>query len=204
MLVLPELQIKTVLENGFRAIANDLDLLDDIFANYPADMRAEVKTYLKEHKVAVALNWPREGATLPMVGIVNAGDQEAAGNDVLGDFLENVADTNDGNLTEYQGLAMNGTYQMPVLSQDPRLTMYLSYIITTLFVLNSGQMQAAGMHNITISQSDLRFDEQVLPEWENSRMVTVTCLHYHAVPVTERLLTNLVVTVTVEIPNAQS
>lgn len=200
MLVLPELQIQAALKQGFTAIGSDLDLLNDIFHNYPDDMLAEVKRYLTEHKVEVVLNWPREGMTSPTIAIVNAGDSEAADKDVLGDFFEEltVAET-DADITEYRGIALNGNYQMLVLSQDPRLSMYLSYLVTTMLVLNAPTFQEAGMHNVVLSSADLRFEEALLPEWSNSRMVTLTCLHYHAVPVTERLLTELVVNVGVAV-----
>lgn len=196
MLALPELQIQTALKQGFAAVAANVDLLDDIFANYPADMLSEVKRYLTEHKVEVVLNWPKEGQTLPTIAIVNAGDSEAADKDVLGDFFEEltVGET-DSNISEYRGIALNGTYQMLVLSQDPRLSMYLAYLTLTMLILNAQTFQEGGLHNVVLSAADLRFEEQLLPEWSNSRMVTLTCLHYHAVPVTERLLTQLVVVV---------
>lgn len=200
MLVLPELQIQSALKQGFAAIGGNNDLLNDIFANYPADMLAEVKKYLTEHKVEVVLNWPREAMTSPTVAIVNSGDSEAPDKDTLGDFLEEltVSET-DANITEYRGIALNSTYQMLVLSQDPRLSMYLAYLVTTMLLLNSPMFQEAGMHNIVLGTADLRFEEPLLPEWSNSRMVTLTCLHYHAVPVTERLLTELCVNVEVTV-----
>lgn len=198
MLVLPELQIQTALQQGFTSVANDIDLLDDVFHNYPEEMLAEVKQYLREHKVEVVLNWPRESMQQPTVAIVNAGDSEAADKDVLGDvFWELEVEETDANITEYRGIAKNGTYQMLVLSPDPRLSMYLSYLVTTILILNASLFQEAGMHNVLISEADLRFEEQLLPDWSNSRMVTLTCLHYHAVPVTERLLTALCLNVNV-------
>ena len=200
MLVLPELQIQTALRQGFASIGGDVELLNDIFANYPADMLAEVKEYLTKHKVEVVLNWPSEGMTLPTVAIVNAGEQEVAGNDALGDVLEELETAaTDANISEYRGVALNGTYQLLVLTDDPRLSMYLAYLVMTMLVLNSPGFQVGGMHNIVLSVADLRFEEGLLPEWAHSRMVTLTCLHYHAVPVTERLLTGLCVDVAVAV-----
>jgi hypothetical protein len=197
MLVLPELQIQTVIRNGFAAVAANIDLLEDLFANYPEDMRLEVRQYLKEHKVETVLNWPRQGMTSPTIAIVNAGDNEAADKDVLGDELEDltVNDT-DEEITGYRGVALNGSYQLLVLSQDPRLTMYLAYLVLTFLILNAPTFHAAGMHNVVLGSADLRFEENLLPEWSNSRMVTLSCLHYHAVPVSDRLLNVLNVVVT--------
>lgn len=204
MLVLPELQLESVLKRGFAAIAAQSDLLDDIFYNYPPEMLAEVKTYLKRHDLVkgIVLNWPREGFTMPTIAIVNAGDSEDAQHDTLGDVLEELTvGNNDASITEYRGIAKNGTYQILCLSQDPRLSMYIAYLVETILILNSPALQETGMHNMMLNSADLRFEEQLLPEWANSRMVTVTCLHYHAVPVTERLLNNLCVLVTVETSN---
>lgn len=196
MLALPELQIQQVLTTGFASIAENVALLDDIFYGYPVAMQDEVKKYLSEHKVKVVLNWPKEGSTSPTVAIVNAGDSEATQFDVLGDYFTQLkVNSTDENVTEYQGIATTSTYQMLVLSSDPRLSMYLSYVVTTLLVLNRMVFVEAGMHNINLSTADLRFEEQLLPEWTNSRMVTLSCLHYHAVPVTEKLLKTLVVKV---------
>lgn len=196
MIAIPEMRIQKALQDGFAAIATNLDLLDDLFFNYPPEMRAEVKQYLKEHVITVLLNWPKSGQTLPVIGIVNAADVENPGNDVLGDMLEELeAMETDATITEYRGLAMNGTYQMLIQAGDPRLTLLLSYLVTTLLILASPALVEAGLHNVTLSQADLRFEENLLPEWVNARMVTLTCLHYHAVPVTERLMNSLNVVV---------
>jgi hypothetical protein len=199
MLVLPEIQIQTALKQGFAAVDADVALLDDIFANYPADMRTEVKKYLTDTTVEVLLNWPPAEVTLPVVAIVNAGDTEAPDRDVLGDVFEELEVANtDPDVTEYRGIAKNATYRMLVLTQKPRFSVYLSYLVTTMLVLNAPAFQEAGMHNVLLSEADLRFEAQVPAEWINSRVVTLTCLHYHTVAVTERLLTALRVSVTVE------
>lgn len=192
MLAMPEIQIRDALRTGLSTINARLDVLDDIFANHPEEMRAEARKFFTENSVEVVLNWPRESMKSPTIAIVNASDSEAVGNDTLGDVLEEleIADT-DPTLTEYRGIALNGTYQLLILTSDPRLTLYLSYIVFTLLVLNADSFQRGGMHNIVLGGADLRFEEGLLPEWSNSRMVTLTCLHYHAVPVTERLLTLL-------------
>jgi hypothetical protein len=200
MLAIPEMRIKEALEAGFRSIANNNAVLDDVFANYPDALRLEAKQYLAENKIEVLLNWPREGQTQPCVAIVNAGEAEAPDKDVLGDFLEEVAVLGgDADLTAYEGIALNGTYQMLVLTKDPRLAVYMTYVVFTLLVLSRDNFLSAGMHNIVLNASDLRFEEQLLPEFSNSRMVTLTCMHYHAVPVTERLLTMLNVDVRLQL-----
>jgi len=199
MLALPELQIQAALKRGFAAVGANVALLDDIFAHYPAGMLADVKQYLTDHQVDVVLNWPAEDVTLPVIAVVNAGDTEAADRDALGDFFEEleVAHT-DSNVIEYRGIAKNGSYKVLVLTRDAQPSIYLSYLVTTMLVLNAPAFQEAGMHNILIGEADLRFEQPLAAAWINSRMVTVTCLHYHAVPVTDRILTAFQVFVTVE------
>ena len=206
MLVLPELQIEKVLVNGFAKVYQKVDMLDELFSHYPKEMREEAKKYLKEHNISVALNWPREGFTLPVVAIVNAGDQEAPDKDVLADFLEQeYLHAADLELKELHGVAKQGTYTLYCQSSDPRLTLYISLLAETLLILNTMELQRAGMHNILLTSGDLQFNESLLPEWVNARVVSLSCLHYHAVQVSEELLSTLVVDVetglTIEVSN---
>src|SRR4051812_5014075 len=109
MLVLPQIQIRRALTQGFAAIAANAALLDDIFANYPPSMLADVKQFLQDNAVDVVLNWPADDVTLPVIAVVNAGVTEAADRDALGDFLEELEVGNtDTTVTEYRGIARNG------------------------------------------------------------------------------------------------
>lgn len=199
MLALPELQIHAALKQGFAAVGANVALLEDIFANYPPGMLSDVKQYLANNQVDVVLNWPATDITLPVIAVVNAGDSEAADRDALGDVFEELEGTNtDPNAIEYRGIARNGSYRVLVLTSDAQTSIYLSHLVTTMLVLNAPAFHAAGMHNILIGEADLRFEPPLVAEWINSRMVTLTCLHYHAVPVTDRILTAFQVLVTVE------
>lgn len=194
MFVLPELLIQKVLVNGFAKISSNPSLLDDLFAGYPAEMLAEAKTYMEAHAVPVRLNLPREGLTEASVAVLCSNDAEETANDTLGDFLHELkVGATDDTITEYRGIAKRGSYQLFCLASDPRLAMYLGYIIEALLILNTDDLQREGMENINLATSDLRFEEQYLPEFSNSRVVTLSCLHYHAVPVTEKLLTQFCV-----------
>ena len=198
MLVLPELQIEKILLNGFAQLLAMPDMVDDLFANYPAEMRREAKEYLKNHKVTVVLNWPREGFTLPIVAIINSGDAEAPDKDVLSDFLEQEYLRNeDLDEKELFGVAKNGVYNLYCNSDDPRLTLYISLFVETLMILNTVALQEAGLHNILLNSGDLQFNESMMPEWVNARVVSVACLHYHAVQVSSPLLTKLVMDVSI-------
>ena len=198
MLVLPEIQLEAILKTGFATIGATPTLLDELFIKYPSEMRTEIKNYLTSHLVTVVLNHPRTGLTEPVIAIVNAGDSEAADKDMLGDYLHTEdPDLVGATTTEFVGVALQGNYQLLVLTQDPRLSMYLSYLVLTLMILNTDTLQAAGMHNIILGMGDLSsIDERLLPEFSNPRMVTLSCLHYHSVPQTEHLLTIFATTVT--------
>ena len=198
MLVLPEIQLESILSTGFAAIGATPTVLDELFTKYPAAMRTEIKNYLTSHKVSVVLDYPRTGLTAPVIAIVNAGDSEVADKDMLGDYLHTEdPDLVEGNTTEFVGLALQGNYQLLVLTQDPRLSMYLSYLVLTLLILNTDTLQEAGMHNVIMGLGALSsIDESLLPEWSNPRMVTLSCLHYHSVPITSNLINIFVTTVT--------
>lgn len=197
MLVLPEIQIEKILLNGFEQLKAMPNMLDDLLANYPEKMRVEAKKYLSEHTVSVVLNWPREGHTLPVVAIINNGDAEAPDKDVLNDFLEQeFLSENDLEEKEQFGVAKNGVYNLFCNSQDPRLTLYICIFVETLMILNTNALQEAGMHNILLGSGDLQFNEAMLPEWVNARVVSVSCLHYHAVQVSSLLYDQLVVNTT--------
>ena len=196
MLVLPELQIEKILVNGFARLFEQTEMLDELLANYPVEMRTEAKKFLRDHKVSVVLNWPREGTTLPVVAILNSGDSESPEKDLLGDFIssQEILDT-DSDERELYGVAKQGTYSLICNSKDPRLSLYIGLFVETLLILNSLALQSAGMHNILLNSGDLQFNESMLPEWVNARVVTLSCLHYHAVQVSYPLLSQLVVEV---------
>lgn len=198
MLALPEFQLEQVLVSGLEALKTQPTLFDELFALYPASLVAEVKTFFTKDSrvIPVKLNWPRTGASTPSFNIVNAGDTEEADKDTLDSFMEETdnLDTDDTSVA-YYGNAKRGTYQILCLAPDPREALYMSLVAESLFIINRESLLGGGLHEMTISSSDLRFEEQLLPEFTNSRLVTLTCLHYHAVPRTTNLLTSLVVNV---------
>jgi len=199
MLVVPELQIEEVLRNGFAKLEKQITMLDELLSAYPKKMRDEAKKYLVGHNISIVQGFPKGGFTLPIIAIVDGGDREADDKDTLNDFLMNwEVEEGDREELELYGIARQANYQLLCQSSDPRLTLYMKLFVDTLIILNRPVLEAHGMMNIITSSSDLSFEANLLPEWVGAKMVTLSCLHYHAVQVSSELLTQLVVTVTVD------
>lgn len=199
MLALPELQLQRVLKTAFAAIKADDTLLRDLFMYQDAEFVTEVVTFFskQERVIPVRLGWPREGVEIPSINIVNSGDSEDVSKDTLGQFLEEeIPLPTDDDAIQYDGVAKRGTYQILCLATDPREALYIQLVLESLLILNLDTLVQGGLHEISYNSGDLRFEEQLFPAFSNSRVVTVSCLHYHAVPKLDRFLNTLIVTVT--------
>lgn len=199
-LVLPEIQIERILKNGFTVLAEDADCLDDLLVNYPEDMRTEAKKYLAEHAAKlpekVVGGWPEEGMTSPTISIVNTSDQEDTAKDVLGDFLYDLQqEVSDDKATELRGTAKRANIQMMCLSDNWRLSYYLALFVETLLILNDAVLPSLGMHEVVVGNSDGGLHEELQPEFQHARVVSLSCLHYHAVAISEPLYSKFVVNV---------
>lgn len=193
-LPVPEFALESMLKAGLKALKANPTLVDDLLRQYPVPFLNEAKDYLSKYKFEVRQNWPTEALVLPTVCIINASSNEAPDKDALGDFLGEMEDATetDDTVTRRFGIAENATYQMFLSSPDPRLTQWLSIFVRALIVLNSETLQNAGLHNVVLSQSDLRFTEEMLPTFQNPRVVTLSCLTYFTVVVSEEIYGALV------------
>lgn len=200
MFAIPEIQIERVLETALPALRKQPELLDDVFGEYDEEFREEAKKFIKENEIKVVQNWPIKGMTLPLVAIVNVGDAENPSQDVLGDFLEELEanEDTDATQTSYKGIAKNGQWQIICMSDDPRLTLYVTYVVEAMLILNTDFLQEKGMHNILLNTADLKLEENMLPDFPYARMVVLSCLHYYAVPLTARLIRSIVVRTAVD------
>lgn len=199
MIVPPEFILETIIQRGLAAIAADTTLVNDLFIQFPAQYQTEAAGYFTGRKVAVTVNWPREGLTLPVVSIINSASNEDPSQDAIGNIMgeRDTLDT-DSSITQYEGIATQNTYSVFVQTKDPRETIYLCLAIKALFLLNVETMLTAGMQNIVIDESDLRFSEEMAPELQNPRVITLRCLTYFTVPRSVDILRALTVTITPE------
>lgn len=195
----PEFLLEDILRAGFAALKTTPAVLDDLFALYPLAFRAEALAFITTYKIDVRQNWPLEALTQPTVCVVNSGTSEDASRDTLDNAMgaEDAADP--GAVISRYGIAENCTYQLFLSTPDPRMTIILSILVRALLILNFTTLMQGGLHNPMISQSDLRFSEEMLPMFQNPRVVTLSALAYFTVPVTERIIVALVATLTPEV-----
>lgn len=192
--MLLERVLQDVFRKGFYELKQDPSLVDEMFYKLRAATRADIKDYLSEHNVAVYLNFPKETFTYPLLAIVNSGDNESEGLDALGDHFGHAEYLGGQTANYYMGHGLNSSYSVYCLAgRDSNAVLWLYYLAKAVLLLNRDTLDSHGMHNMMLNGQDITFREDLLPEFSFARLLTVSCVNYFAVQVTERVASKLIV-----------
>lgn len=178
--VLPEIVYQNVVEHGLRLLVTDQSLIDDLFSDFPADIRSYIKTYFaKTTNIPVRLGWPRPDMTLPAINISLGSEQESDGNDLLGDHMEEGyvrnAEGEVSQIGEISGFGTACSHNLLVLTQSSDATVYLYNVVRRIIFVNKMALEEAGIKNLRINGSDMQFEENYFPEFVFARNVNLSC-----------------------------
>lgn len=181
---IPEHALRQLISWGFNQVRTHVDdvkhnVIDELFARIPKDVRDQIKAWFRtREKLETTVNWPTDDIAFPFAAVVNEGsveDQEAS---MLGDYggimtLGNVA-------REVRRFANKNTTTLYIASEDPNLTLFLSTIAYYLVVSNKDDLTKwYDIHNLVVSQQDVKWDERFLPRFCYIRAVQLSYLTYY-------------------------
>lgn len=193
---MPEVALLSVLRSSLDTLETDQSAVDDLFSILPDTVRTTIKTWLSQHKVEVRYNWPRPDAVMPSIHVVTSGENESVGEDALGDVLDVRVDRASGEVREVTGYASSFSISLLVISTSEELTLYLSQLVRRIVFLAKMALEQAGLHNVRISSSDMRFEQDYFPDFAYARSVNVEGMYtFEVVPTTatETLIKTIVV-----------
>jgi hypothetical protein len=172
----------------------DLSVIDMLFPMLTADELEQLKGYFREHQnIEVVHNFPRRGATVPVIALSLAAESEDGTKDTLGYFIDELTNSMGLEVDEVRGIAMRSTYNVMVFTQDRDFTIHFYNILKAIMLLNIDTLAGIGMHDIQFSGNDFRFeDDSYFPTFVYSRMLTISALHYDVVLQTSKMLQKLV------------
>lgn len=192
--MLVERAIQEILKKALPALKADTQILDDLFFKLDAAALADVKTFFSTNDVEVLLNFPRDNWKPPYVVIQNASDTEVQGMALLGDYMGPTLDSTLGAVGEVYGRAMQSQYDILCLTgKDSNAALYLYYVVQALLMLNILELHRHGIHNVTFSGQAIELRDDIMPEFSYARRLQLSCQHYLAIRITQRLIASVVV-----------
>ena len=192
--MLIERVLQDVLRKGFYELKLDPSLVDELFYKLRDVTRADIKDYLSAHNTAVHLNFPKDTITFPMLAVLNAGDNESEGLDALGDHFGHAEYLGGQSANYFLGHGLNSQYHVYCLAgRDSNAVLWLYYLAKAILLLNRDTLDSHGIHNMMMSGQDISFREDLLPEFSFARLLTVSCVNYFAVQMTQRVASKLIV-----------
>jgi hypothetical protein len=153
------------------------DVLDQLFAVVPAEVRSEFKGWLlRNENIYVDVSFPREAAWLAMVVVEPQSEAEDTEHAFLGDL---VGTTDRGQLggqvpTEAlaYGIPETRTTNIYVASDDDRLTLLLYTLVKYFLVYNKANLtKFYDVHNLVLSGGVLDHDSDKLPQFVYYRVL---------------------------------
>lgn len=153
------------------------DVVDDLFALVPADVRNQFRTWLLANEnLYLDVSWPREAAHLAMVVVEPQREDEDTNNT----FLNDSVGTTDRGLLGDQVPTEAPAYGIPeihvtnvyVASDDDRLTLLLYTLVKFILVTNKASLDKFyDVHNLSLSGGVLDIDSEKLPHFVYYRVL---------------------------------
>lgn len=197
--ILVERVLYDIIKLGLEEVHADPSLTDDLFFQFDTNTRNDIHKFFEEHRVAVRQNFPQDELTLPMVAVVNGDDSEQAAFDLLGDDLLETFTPDIGETNTLVGHAVQGTYRIFCIAEkDSNAALWLYYVIKALLILHRDQLQTHGLHNVVMSGADVTLREDLFPQRAFARVLTLSCIYFFSVPVTEKVATKLIMRIFTE------
>lgn len=201
--IAPELVLETMLRQGLDALHADSTLIESLLQAYSPAERAEAVKFMTDNKVAVRIAWPPRGSTIkfPMVVIDTGADNEDPESDLIGDFAQMDSDEEVRSTaieyTELSGISERSQYRIYVLSQDPRLTLFLYRLVKAIIILGWETFERMGLMNRVIGGGQsVAIDQSLMPEWAATKLITLAVQHFFLLGQPSELIAALRVTLT--------
>lgn len=188
------------LQQIVQTIGSADNVVDQLFARLNDKVRNQIKDWLVNHQnISITLNWPRDDVGLPFIAVITESEDEASDLDMLGDYAGvHTLGTLDPNTLQQSRqlykIGLKNVTNIIIAADDPNMVLYLGALLRYIFLQNKLQLLAMyDMHDLMLSQKDLKWDERFLPKFTYMRMVTLTYSTYFDINITTKtsLITSL-------------
>jgi hypothetical protein len=196
--MLIERVLQEVLTRALLALKTDPGLIDDLFYKLSPTNIADIKNWISSQNIVVRTMYPEVGYTQPMVAIINTSEDEVAGADTLGDYIQEAGqDRPSGMVYQVYGITQACRYSiMCFAGKEANACIWLYNIVKSILLLNKPFLMQQGIEDpILISGRDLSFREDMLPEFGYVRAVELACNQRFSLYITEAVATSLKVTI---------
>jgi hypothetical protein len=164
-----------------KTIGTSNDLVDQLFALVPDDVKNSYKTWLLQNEnIYLDVSWPREAINLAMIVVEPQSESEDTTNTFLGD---SVGATDYGLLggepssARAYGIPEKRTTNVYIASGDDRLTLFLYETVKFILVTNKHSLtRFYDVHNLSLSGGVLEDDAAKLPDYTYYRVLQATYL----------------------------
>lgn len=153
------------------------DVLDQLFAVVPQDVRQQFKDWLLQNQnIYIDVSFPRETAWLAMIVVEPQSESEDTGNTFLGDRVGTTARGQLGGQVPSEaaayGIPETRTTNIYVASEDDRLTLLLYTLVKYIVVYNKASLTMFyDVHNLSLSGGVLEHDSDKLPQYTYYRVL---------------------------------
>lgn len=195
---MPELVFAELIGFTFQQLRTQVqspdNLIDQLFARLNADVRASIKTWIVEHpNLHIGLNYPQEDVAFPFIAIITEAEDEDENLAMLGDHggyhvLGSLAGDATQGSVDVRKVGLSATTNVIVATDDTNLTMYLGALLRYVFLMNKDAFtRLHDVHNLRVSQSDLKWDESMTPQFCYMRALTLRYNSYFDINITTRV-----------------
>lgn len=158
----------------------DVTFVEELYHRFGPEIVKDIKTWYREHtNIPVTINYPRHDIGLPFVSVVNASEQEAEGQQLLGDYggRQNYGVLGGGVATHSRAVTMvpqKHVTNIFVATDDQNTTIYLYALVRALLLLNKIDFDKyGGMRNMVVNGADLEFHPELFPEFAYFKVISL-------------------------------
>lgn len=182
--VMPEIVIRSVIEDGINKLRNDDEAFDQIFATYRKPsidaiygqkQIDEIKQWFKKVKIPVYLAWVLTPDRIPAFSIHLAGENEDESKAAIDDFFggEGQYSSGDEQKVNVFSVMIDIGIHAP---RDSDQVLWLYYILNYILFKQKLQMVSLGLQLQTYSASDYNRDSKYVADNIWSRWIRFRCV----------------------------
>lgn len=175
-----------------KSIPTSDNIVDQLFARLSTDVRKSIKNWLTHHpNIGVTLNWPREDVGLPFIAVITESEDETEDLSLLGDYggthVLGSLDVGPQQARQLFKTGLSNVTNVIIAADDPNMTLYMGAILRFIFLRNKDALtKMYDIHNLMVSQADLKWDERFLPTFAYMRMLSLRYKTFFDINVTEK------------------
>jgi hypothetical protein len=178
MFIQPDLLVRDVLVDLFRAVHEDPERLVEVFETRPAAEREEIRTFFATTHLGVALGFNREQPVVPSAFVTLGSFQETP--PPVGEFVateDQDATSLDAEIYEHTGTFFRAIVRVGLLAENANLAVWMGNVVLWGLLQARLRLTQQGLLEPQLAAQDLVLDGQLEPAYVFRRDITLQALH---------------------------